>query len=168
MERIAIIGCSGAGKSTLAERLSRRTGVPAVHLDVLFYRRGWTLAPKEMAVSSLQAALARDRWILDGNFLSAGDERFQRAQAVVFLDRSRATCFWRVVKRRLLARSGLSRADLPRGCTEALDIALLRWIWRYPRVERPLVLELLEGLASGVPTYHLRSNDEVERFLDTL
>jgi adenylate kinase family enzyme len=139
-----------------------------VHLDVLFYRRGWTLAPKETAISSLQAALARDRWILDGHFLSAGDERFRLAHAVVFLDRSRATCFWRVVKRRLSARSRRRRADLPPGCVEAFDITLLRWIWQYPRVERPLVLELLEGIARGVAIYHLRSDDEVERFLDSL
>jgi adenylate kinase family enzyme len=168
MKRIVILGCAGAGKSTLATRISRRIGAPAVHLDALFYRRGWTLAPRHDALGELDAALARDSWILDGNFLSAGEERFRRAQHVVFLDRSRATCFWRVLRRRLLAVFGRTRTDLPEGCVEVLDIKLLKWIWRYPRIERPLVFELLGRFENEVTVHHLRSDDDVDRFLTAL
>jgi adenylate kinase family enzyme len=162
-----IIGCGGAGKSTLAAELSRRTGIPAVHLDVLFFAPRWRRAPQDEAVRRLRAAIAADSWIVDGNFLSAGDGRFARADAVVFLDRSRATCLRRTLKRLLFER-GRARADLPEGCAEGLDIPLLRWIWRYRRDDRPRVLQLLAGLGDDVEIRHLRSDSDVKRYLDSV
>ena len=113
MERIAILGCAGSGKSTLAANISRRTGVPVIHLDDLFYRRGWTVAPEREAQRSLDAAIAGQRWVIDGNFLAAGAERFRRAQAVVFLDRSPAACLRRVLRRRLPFAATRGLAGLP-------------------------------------------------------
>jgi hypothetical protein len=58
------------------------------------------------------------------------------------------------------------RDDLPEGAAEGLDLPLIRWIWRYPHVDRPQVLELLEQLeARAVTTYRLRSRVDVRRFL---
>lgn len=164
---MVVLGCSGAGKSRLAAALSARTGIPAVHLDLLFWDPGWALAPQEVARRRLDDAVAGDRWILDGEFLKAGDDRFARANAVVFLDRSRWTCLVRVVKRALLERDR-KRPDLPAGCAESIDLALLGWIWRYPRDERPRVLALLEEFGARVEVHHLRSNRDVARFLATL
>ena len=100
--------------------------------------------------------VAGRRWVLDGNFLDEvgdADARFVRADTVVFLDLPRTTCVWRVLKR--LARDrGRSRADLPEGCSEGFDLELLRWIWRYPRTDRPRVLRLLAGLGPGVDVRH--------------
>jgi len=36
VQRVAIIGSGGAGKSQLARELGRITGLPVIHLDVLF------------------------------------------------------------------------------------------------------------------------------------
>ena len=36
--RVLIAGPSGSGKSTLAARLASQTGIPAVHLDQLFWK----------------------------------------------------------------------------------------------------------------------------------
>ena len=170
VERVVILGAAGAGKSELAMDLSRRTGLPVVHLDRLFWRRGWTPAPRDEALRALAAAVRRDRWILDGNFLEAGeqDARLERADTVVFLDLPRRTCLWRVLKR-LLRDRGRSRADLPEGCEEGIDLPLLRWIWSYPRAERPRVLALLDRIAGrGVRVHRLSSRAEVRRFLDDL
>lgn len=120
----------------------------------------------------LTAAVARERWILDGNFLpeenGERDPRFAHADAVVFLDVPRLRCVRRVLSR--LARDrGRSRADLPEGCGEGFDLPLLRWIWRYPSVDRPRVLEILRHLDPGCARgYHLRSPADVQRFLDAL
>ncbi len=99
MERVVIIGPGGAGKSELARSIARRTGLPVVHLDLLFWREGWTPAPRKDALGRLDKAIAGDRWILDGNFLEAGgeDRRFNRADTVIFLDLPRRTCLWRVL-----------------------------------------------------------------------
>src|SRR5690349_11609518 len=102
MDRVVILGSAGAGKTDLAVKISGLTGLRVVHLDVLFWTRGWKPAPHDRALRDLAAEIAADRWILDGNFLSPGDEdaRFDRADTVIFLDVGRTTCVWRVLKRR--------------------------------------------------------------------
>jgi adenylate kinase family enzyme len=169
VKRAVILGPGGAGKTELATAISRRSGLPVVHLDVLFWRPGWTPAPREEALRDFAAAIAGEQWILDGNFLDFDgvDARFERADAVVFLDVSRATCIWRVL-RRLVRDRRASRADLPAGCREGFDLSLLRWIWRYPRTDRPRVLEILGGLEGRVEIHHLRSRSAVRSFIETL
>lgn len=169
MERVVILGPAGAGKSELATRISHHTGLPVVHLDLLFWRPGWTPAPRDEALRDLAAAISHERWILDGNFLAVENEdaRFDRADTVIFLDLSRATCLWRVLKRVARDRRR-SRPDLPEGCREGLDLSLLRWIWRYPRTDRPRVMRILAGLERRVEVRHLRSPSEMRRYLHTL
>ncbi len=171
MRRVAIIGSGGAGKSTLATLISQRTGLPVVHLDPLFWRHGWTQAPKDESLRAFDTVVARDQWILDGNFLlgECGEEdaRFERADTVIFVDPSRTTCLWRLLKRLVRDRGG-SRPDLPEGCAEQLDLSFLRWVWSYPQTTRPRVLELLARIHQRVDTHRLRSRAEVKRFLDAL
>jgi adenylate kinase family enzyme len=167
MERGVILGSGGAGKTELATSISHRTGLPVVHLDVLFWRPGWTPAPRAEALRDLAAAIAGKRWILDGDFLDAETEvgRLDRADTVIFLDVARVTCLLRALKR-LVHDRRRSRPDLPEGCSEGFDLSFLRWIWRYPRTDRPHVLELLAGVDRQVDVRHLRSRADVRRYLD--
>ncbi|MBI1818039.1 MAG: AAA family ATPase [Deltaproteobacteria bacterium] len=171
MRRVAIIGSGGTGKSTLATLVSQRTGLPVVHLDPLFWRREWTQAPRDESLRDFDAVIARDRWILDGNFLvgqsGKEDARFGRTDTVIFVDPPRTTCLWRVLRRLVRDRNAL-RPDLPEGCTERLDFSFLRWVWSYPQTTRPRVLELLERIHQRVDTYRLFSRADVKRFLDSL
>jgi adenylate kinase family enzyme len=166
MRRVAVIGPGGSGKTELANALSRRTGIPVVYLDLIFWRDDWTPAPGDEARRDLDAAIAQERWIVDGNFLDAGEARFERADTVVFLDIPRRTCLRRVLTR--LARDRWRRRpDLPEGANEGFDLSLLRWIWRYPYEDRPRVLELLASLDDAVAVHRLRSDADVGRFLDS-
>jgi len=169
MERVVILGTGGAGKSELARELGRRTGLPVVHLDVVLWKPCWTRGTAEQDRCDFAAAIGGERWILDGDFLSVpdGDVRFERADTVLFLDFRRSTCLWHVFKR-LVRDRRRSRPDLPEGCREGFDLALLRWIWRYPRVDRPRVLALLAGLDHRVDVRLLRSRTDVRRYVDAL
>ena len=129
MQRVLIVGPGGAGKTVLAERLSERTGIPVVHLDPIFYREGWRPRPRPEAVAALERALAGEQWIADGNFLDAGDSRFERADTVIFLDLPRWLCVARILWRRVRDR-GKSRPDLP--APEGFDWGFVKWSWRYP------------------------------------
>lgn len=155
----------------LATEISRRTGIPVVHLDRIFWRAGWVRAPADDAARGFRAAIAGDSWILDGNFLwderVAGDGRFERADTVVFLDLPRRTCLRRVLVR-LVRERGRSRPDLPDGAREGVDLPLLRWIWSYGKTDRPRVLDLLAQLDERVAVHHLRSPSDVKRFLARL
>jgi adenylate kinase family enzyme len=168
VQRVAVLGPVGAGKTVVARSISRRTGLPVVHLDPLFWRPGWTPAPEEEARRDLATAIGRDRWILDGNFLADDDPRFARADTVIFLDLSRARCLWRVFKR-LMRDRRRRRPDLPSGCSEGFDLSTLRWIWSYPTADRPRVLGILAQLDErGVDVRRLRSPSDVRRLLGTL
>jgi adenylate kinase family enzyme len=168
MERVVILGPGGAGKTELANSISRRTGIPVVYLDRLFWRAGWTPAPSEEARRDLAAAIAGDRWILDGNFLAvdSDDARFDRADTVIFLDLPRGTCLARVLWR--LVRDRRRRPDLPEGCREGFDLQLLRWIWRYPQTDRPRVLAMLARVDGRADVRRLSSRADVRRYLDAL
>jgi adenylate kinase family enzyme len=167
MDRVVILGPGGAGKTEVAHAISRRTGIPVVHLDPIFWRKAWEPATRDEAKAALAEAVARERWILDGNFLDADVARFERADTVVFLDLPRRVCLARVLWR-LVRDRRRSRPDLPAGAREGFDLDLLRWIWRYPKVDRPRVLELLEGLGPRVTVYRPRSRAEVHRYLRTV
>jgi adenylate kinase family enzyme len=165
MQRVVVLGAGGAGKTELAHTIARRAGLPIVHLDLLFWRPGWELAPREEARAALDAAVAAERWIIDGNFLSAGDARFERADTVVFLDLPRTTCIARVLRRAVRDR-GSGRPDLPEGCREGFDWAFLKWIWNFGRDDRPRILERLAQTRAQV--VHLRSPAEVRRYAGSL
>lgn len=167
MQRVVVLGPGGAGKTEVANAISQRTGLPVVHLDRIFWRENWAPAPRGEARRELDAAIAGDRWILDGNFLDAGDSRFERADTVVFLDLPRRTCFRRVLWR-LVRDRRRGRADLPKGSREGFDPDFLRWIWRYPHVDRPRVLALLAELEDRVDVRRLRSPREVRAYLAAL
>jgi adenylate kinase family enzyme len=140
-----------------------------MHLDLIHWKPGWAPAPPDEARRGLEAAIAGERWILDGNFLpdDGADARFDRADTVIFLDLPRPICIWRVLRRCVRDRRR-SRPDLPEGCREGFDPDGLRWIWGYPRNDRPRVLAILAGLDHRIDVLRLRSPAEVRRYVEAL
>jgi adenylate kinase family enzyme len=165
---VAVLGSGGAGKTTVAVELAKRTGLPVVHLDPLYWAPGWVARPPEEFGAALAAAVAEERWILDGNVLSgdADDPRFGRVDTVVFLDLPRSTCIRRALTRRVRDR-GARRPDLPEGCNEEFELSFFRWMWGYPKQVRPRVLSILAGLGPEVAIHHLRTDAEVRKFLES-
>ena len=70
-KRILILGCGGAGKSTLARRLGAATGLPVVHLDGLYWQPGWVAMERAAWRRTVENEIAKDAWIIDGNFGSS-------------------------------------------------------------------------------------------------
>ncbi len=153
----------------LAAAIGELTGLPVVHLDVVYWQPGWTAPPCDQFDAKLDAAVAEDRWILDGNFLrdDEADPRFARADTVVFLDLPRRVCLWRIAKRRV-QEARRPRRDLPEGCSEAFDLEFSRWVWNYPVKNRPDILGRLAALGPEVAVHRLRSRRDVDRFLESL
>ena len=167
MQRVLVIGSGGAGKSTLSAEIGERLGIPVVHLDALYWRAGWTEPDGDEWDQRVRQALGGEAWVMDGNYGGTLDLRLEAADAVVFLDLPRSLCLWRVAKRRVRYH-GRSRPDMAAGCPERLDAAFLRWIWDYPRTQRPRVLAKLSAVGPGTQAVVLRSTGEVRRFLDGL
>jgi len=164
MRRVLIIGPGGAGKSTLARKLGARLGLEVFHLDRLYWRPGWVEPPREEWQKILAELLARDSWIMDGNYSGTLDLRLARCDTVVFLDLPRPVCLWGIAKRRLAYRAA-ARPDMAEGCPEGLSLKFVRWVWDYPLRSRPKVLARLAAASDGRRIIRLRSRREVERFL---
>lgn len=101
--RVAVVGSSGAGKSTLGRRLGADLNLPFIELDAINWQAGWrdlnSDDPDEF-VRRVDAAIAGDAWITDGNYGFVRRRIWGRASHVVWLDYGRA-----VIMRRVIARS---------------------------------------------------------------
>lgn len=162
-----MIGCGGAGKTTLARALARRLGLPVVHIDDHYWHgrpgtgRGdltyeqWSRVHEEL--------VADDRWVIDGMKLGTLDARLAAADTVVFLDLPTWQCLRGVLERRLRSRR---TAPTEPGSYDAISFAFLRWIWRFRRTVRPLVLEKLEHCSCEIVV--LRRRADARAFLDSL
>jgi adenylate kinase family enzyme len=75
--RICIMGPSNSGKSTFADAISRKTALPAVHLDQLHHLPGTNWIPRDHAeFLRLHAdAISQERWVMDGNYTKCIEER---------------------------------------------------------------------------------------------
>ena len=67
-QRICILGPSNSGKSTLAAAVARKLGLPVVHLDQLHHLpdTDWQPRPRSEFVALHDAAIAGERWVMDG------------------------------------------------------------------------------------------------------
>ena len=171
MQRIVILGSAGTGKSTLARRLGERLNLPVIHLDALNWQPDWKALPPDVFRARLAEAIAGDAWITDGNYaLLTFDLRLPRADLIIWVDRSRLHCLWRVFRRAL--RSLFSTHEhLAPGCPERFDRRFwdrLKYILHFKRVNRPRIesARLLHG--PQVPVIFLRSDREIAVFLSTV
>lgn len=138
MKKVIVIGCPGSGKSTFARALHGKTGLPLYHLDMLYWNADKTAVEKSAFLERLDAVMARDAWIIDGNYASTMEARMAACDTVFFLDYPTDICLDGIEKRR-----GRPRADMPWTETEA-DEEFLAFVRGFAEQQRPRILELLE------------------------
>ncbi|CDX31707.1 conserved hypothetical protein [Mesorhizobium sp. ORS 3359] len=102
-DRICILGPSNSGKSTLANAIARQRGLEAVHLDQLFHlpNTDWEQRPRDEFIALHDAAIAGERWVMDGNYSICMPQRFRRATGLILLDVSTPTSLLRYFRRSL-------------------------------------------------------------------
>jgi adenylate kinase family enzyme len=164
MRRVLVIGSGGAGKSVVSTRLGEVLGLPVIHLDQLYWKSGWIETEKAQWAEIVRETIAREAWILDGNYSGTLAERLEACDTVVFLDLPRVVCLWRVLVR-TVRHYGAARPDMPDGCPERFTIPFFVWIWTYPSRSRRKVLSLLATSRDTKNVIHLRTRREVASFL---
>ena len=167
MKRIAIIGSGGAGKTTLGLAMSECLDIPVFHLDRMYWQPGWVLSDHEDVRPHLEDVMARDTWIIDGNYGSSIEERIRRADTVIFLDMPVWVCVFGAVRRYFQYR-GTHRPDMTEGNNERLTLDFLGWIFGYRRNRRPRVLALLNARRHDTRITILRSRGESREFVRAL
>lgn len=169
MKKIVIIGSPGAGKSTFARALGDILGIndEVIHLDRYFWKPGWIEYPRKSRIHIEQNLVAgKDTWIIEGTYLGSSDSRLQIADTIIFLDIPPLTCFYRLIQRHKEWR-GLSRFDIPEGCTNRLDVKCLLKVLVFPLKGRRELNKKL-GTYSSEKVIRLQSNEEIKVFLAQL
>lgn len=161
MKKVIIIGCPGSGKSTFARGLAERTGLPLFHLDMLYWNADKTTVPKEVFRARLKEILAKDEWIIDGNYASTMEWRMEACDTVFFLDMPVETCLEGVESRR-----GKPRPDMPWVETEA-DEEFIAFISSFIAESRPKIMELLDSV-NGKTVVKFKNRAQIAEFLDKL
>ena len=135
-----IIGSGGAGKSTLAKRLGEKLHIEVIHLDAIHWRPGWVSPPDEEWKEIVEQLVKQELWIIDGNFGGTIEARLAACDTVIFLDMPRYICLWRVLKRIVTYRKS-QRPDMAEGCPERIDLKFAKWIWNYPKTNKPKIVK---------------------------
>jgi adenylate kinase family enzyme len=166
MKRILVLGSGGAGKSTFATRLGELLKLEVVHLDQHHWQPGWVAPPKEQWLATVDKLIARDGWVMDGNFSGTIERRVAKCDTIIFLDLPRTLCLYRIIKRRLSHR-GSTRPDMAPGCPEKIDLEFMLWVWNYARRTKPKIEQIMRDNAPAKKVITLRTPREVEEFLTT-
>ena len=136
MDRVLVIGPCGAGKSTLSVELGRRLALPVHHIDQLHWQPGWVEGSRNELRAKLDAIVAGDRWLIDGNYGGTMAERLARADTVIYLDYPIHLCLRRLLGR-IWTHRGRTRPDMTEGCPERFDLAVFLYVltWNHgPRL----------------------------------
>lgn len=125
--RIVVFGPSNAGKSTLAQALSRKLGVPAIHLDQLHHtpNTDWVPRPTDEFHALQRAAMAGEEWVMDGNYSGLIDERLARATGAIVLDDNHWLRLARYFNRTLLQRQ---RPGALEGKRDSVKWHMIHWV----------------------------------------
>ncbi len=162
MKRIAIMGCSGSGKSTLARKLAHVTKLPLIHLDQEYHLPNWVERGKQDWEKIHTNLIARENWIIDGNYSDIAKERVERANIVIFFDYSTWFCLYRVIKR-IVLNYGRERPDSAIGCKERFDIDFLLYVLKFRRKRRKKLYNIFEQRAEDSELFIVKSNKDLQK-----
>lgn len=159
MKKIIVIGCPGAGKTTFAQKLCDKTRLPLFYLDAIWHKPDRTHIPREEFDLRLGEILARDAWIIDGNYSRTVERRMAECDTVFLFDLPVEDCLAGAI-----ARLGKKRDDLPFVDTE-LDPALRAQIEAFESQNLPSLYEAIERHGADKRVVIFRSREEADAFL---
>ena len=171
MRRVNVIGVSGSGKTTLGRAIAARLGVAYIELDELHHGPNWTEASAEQLVAKTAPVVARDAWVIDGNYRSKlGSLVVERADTVVWLDLPIRVWLPRLARRTVVRM--VNREELWNGNRERFRNLFERpnifgWAWRRHFEHRRELAAWVERHPNA-RLVRLRAPAEVDAFLASL
>ena len=175
--RAVVIGSSGSGKSTFGHRLGGACDLARVELDALNWGPGWqnrAAEDPEAFVRLVDAAIAGERWVTDGNYRIAMARILRRATHLIWLDYSRAVVMRRVIWRSFVRAIGqrelwpgtANREQFSRWLDKEHPI---RWAWdTFNRRRAQYEVLIAEPRMAAVSKHRLRHPRDAERLIARL
>ena len=173
MRRVSVVGNSGSGKTTVARAIARRLGTPAIELDGIVHQPGWVELPTPEFRHRVRALIARDTWVIDGNYGSrVQDLVWSRADTIVWLDLPRRVVVTRVTRRtvgRVILRKRLwngNREPWSNLWSRDPMKSVIAWSWAHHAESRARYESAMSDPNwSNTRFVRLRSQREIRRFL---
>lgn len=167
MNRVIVVGTTGCGKSTLAQQLAVLTGCPFIEIDALFWNASWVQTPRDEFRRRVVEAIAPERWSAGGNYSSARDLIWQRADTLIWLDYPLPLTLWRLLRRtmrRIITREELWNGNRERFRNHFLsrDSLFLWALTSHPKQRRTYPVELAKPEYQHLTVHHFRSPKKTE------
>ena len=168
LKRVAVIGTSCSGKTTFAMSLAHTLGSDHIELDAINWLPQWTERPPDQFRKLVKEAVAKDEWIVDGNYSRVRDAVWSRATCLIWLNYSFPVVMYRALSRTL--RRSFYRETLFSGNRESLRMtflsrdSLLLWILKTYRRRRREYPRMLREIGD-VKVVVLKSPENADRFL---
>ena len=100
--RVLVAGTSGSGKTTFGRRLAQELSIPHVEVDSLFHGTDWT--PRQSFEADVRTFSEGDKWVTEWQYGVVRDLWAERADLLVWLDLSRITVMYQIIRRTLRRR----------------------------------------------------------------
>lgn len=173
MNRIIVVGATGSGKTTLAQQLAERMRCPFIELDALFWNPGWVQTPRDEFRRRVAEAIAPQRWAAGGNYSSARDLIWERADTLVWLDYPLPFVMARLFGRTM--RRVFTREELWNGNRERFrdhffsrDSLFLWALKSHPKQRRTYPAELCKPEYTHLVVHRFRSPREAAAWLNDI
>ncbi|MEM1370989.1 MAG: hypothetical protein AAGG72_02050 [Pseudomonadota bacterium] len=109
--------------------------------------------------------IATDRWIIEGTSASTLDRRLPRTDLLIWLQRDRIACLFRLA-RRIATYYRRVRPDMAPGCPEPLpDLEFLHYIWTFDAKVAPEIEQAVGKHKAHNKTVRLRSDKDYADYL---
>lgn len=156
MNKILVTGCPGAGKSAFSRRLRDMLDIPLYYLDMLWHKPDRTNFTEAEFDTALEDILARDRWIIDGNYIRTMERRMEECDTVFLLDYPVELCLESVRN-----RIGTVREDMP-WIETGLDDEFRKWIEDFPENQLPEIYGMIDRHRAHCDIVIFRSREVAE------
>ncbi len=162
MNKVIVVGSAGAGKSVFSRRLSQKTGLPLIHLDMVWHKPDKTHITRAEFDEFLVQCFQEKKWIMDGDYSRTYETRFEHADTIFFLDYPMEICLEGIRQ-----RVGQKREDMP-WIADCLDDFLVQSVENYRNNEREKIYELIERYRASRNIIVFHNRDEADQYLDNL
>jgi len=172
--RINIIGTSGSGKTTFGKALAEIIEHPFIEMDSIFWGPDWYHPKDEEFFPRLKKILEGENWVLDGNYTRTKALKWERTQAVIWLNFSFPRTVYQAIDRavsRLFSQEELWPGT---GNRENLKMLLSRdsivwWtISSYHRHHKRNTGYMEDGKFPHIKFHCIRSPRQARKFLETV
>lgn len=142
--KIHIIGSVGSGKTTLAKKLSSQFNVPYYELDNVVWKRSSTgdiRRTDEDRDELLNKIVQSDHWIIEGVHHKWISPSLHNADVIIFLDTDYSIRRYRIIKRFILQKLGLEKANYKPTLKIFKD--MFKWNAQFEINSKPEIMNML-------------------------